>query len=136
MDVSSGRIRRPPRFPSYLGKGLAMSLKMAFAIILRGCEWTLTSRDGLRHDAQVRPRRLPALRVGLLGVVIADRAGDDDVLALLPVGWSRHLVLRGQLQGIDDAQHLVEISSRGHRIDQDQLDLLVRPNDEDVAHGL
>src|SRR5216684_348621 len=101
MDVSSGRIRRPPRFPLYLGKGLAMSLKMAFAIILRGCEWTLASRGGLRHDAQVRPRRLPALRIGLLGVFVADRAGNDDVLALFPVRRRRHLVLRGQLQGID-----------------------------------
>jgi len=45
-------------------------------------------------------------------------------------------VLRGQLQGIDHAQHLVEIPSGGHWIDQDQLDLLVRPNDEDVAHCL
>src|SRR6266478_1801501 len=108
MDFSSRRIRPPPRFPSYLGKGLAMSLKMAFAIILRGCEWTLASRGRLRHDAQVRPRRLPALRVDLLGVFIAHRAGNDDVLALLPVGGSRHLVLRRQLQGIDHAQHLVE----------------------------
>src|SRR5258708_36564049 len=101
MGGSSGRIRRPPRFPSYLGKGPAMSLKMAFAIILRGCEWTLTSRDGLRHDAQVRPRRLPALRVDLLGVVIAHRPGTDDVLALLPVGGGRYFVLPGQLQGMD-----------------------------------
>ena len=39
----------------------------------------------LRHDADVGPRRLPALRVGLAGVVVADRARDDHVLALLPV---------------------------------------------------
>jgi hypothetical protein len=45
-------------------------------------------------------------------------------------------VLRGHLQAVDHAQHLVEIAARGHRIDQDQLDLLVRPDHEHVAHGL
>src|SRR5258707_7264099 len=71
--------------------------------ILRGSDWTLTSRDPLRHDAQVMPRRLPALGVGLLGVVIAHPAGNDDVLALLAVRRRRHLLLRGQLQRIDHA---------------------------------
>src|SRR5439155_9012997 len=47
----------------------------------------------LRRDAQVRLGRLPPLRELLLGVLVADRAGDDDVLSLLPVGRRRHLVL-------------------------------------------
>ena len=63
-------------------------------------------------------------------------AGDDDVLALLPVHRRRDLVLRRQLQRIDHAQHLVEVAAGRHRVDEDQLDLLVRPDDEHVAHGL
>ncbi len=35
-----------------------------------------------------------------------------------------------------DAQDFREIAPRGHRIDQHQLDLLVRPDDEDVADSL
>src|SRR6516162_10986279 len=37
----------------------------------------------LRHDADIGPRRLPALRVGLAGVVVGDRARDDHILTLL-----------------------------------------------------
>jgi hypothetical protein len=45
-------------------------------------------------------------------------------------------VIRRQLQGVDHAQHLVEVPAGRHRIDEDQLDLLVRADDEDVPHGL
>ena len=45
-------------------------------------------------------------------------------------------VLRRQLQRVDDAQHLIEIAPGGHRIDEEQLDLLVGSDDEDGAHGL
>src|SRR5437868_481781 len=90
----------------------------------------------LRHDPNIRLRRLPTLREQLLGVVVGHRAGDDDVIAALPVHRRRHLVLGAELQRVDDAQHLVEVAADRHRIDQDQLDLLVRTNDEDVADGL
>jgi hypothetical protein len=40
-----------------------------------------------------------------------------------------------RLERIDHAQHLIEIAAGGHRIDQDQFDLLVRANDEDVPYG-
>src|SRR5262249_51242745 len=50
----------------------------------------------LRDDAQVGARRLPAVRVSPLGILVAHRAGDDDLLTLLPVGGRRHLVLGGQ----------------------------------------
>src|SRR5262249_17944761 len=66
----------------------------------------------------------------------ADRTCDDHILAVLPVHRRRHLVLGGELQRVDHAQHLVEISAGGHRIDQNELDLLVRADDEDVAYGL
>ena len=45
-------------------------------------------------------------------------------------------MLGAELQRVDDAQHLVEVAADRHRIDQDQLDLLVRADDEDVADGL
>src|SRR5262249_58149909 len=86
-------------------------------------------------DADVGPRRFPALRVLLLGFLVADRAGDDDVLAMLPIHRRRYLVLGGELQRIDHPQHLVEVAARGHRVDQDELDLLVGSDDEDVAPG-
>ena len=46
------------------------------------------------------------------------------------------LCFGGQLDRIDDAQHLVEVAARRHRIDENELDLLVRPDDEHVPHGL
>src|SRR5580692_2687734 len=88
-----------------------------------------------RHDADVRFWRLPALRIELLGLVVGDGAGEDDVFALLPVRGRRDAVLGGELQRVDHAQHLVEIAARGHRINQHELDLLVRPDDENIAHG-
>src|SRR3954469_23014208 len=47
----------------------------------------------LLGDPQIGLGRLPALREQLLRVLVADRAGDDDVLALFPVGRRRHPVL-------------------------------------------
>src|SRR5262249_61858283 len=53
------------------------------------------SRLRLRHDADIGLGRLPALRILLLGVVVADRTCDDHVLAVLPIHRRRHLVLGG-----------------------------------------
>src|SRR5216684_800580 len=61
----------------------------------------------LRHDSKVGPRRLPALRILLLGILIAHRAGDDHILAIFPVHRRRDLVLGGELERVDDAQHLI-----------------------------
>src|SRR3954447_5837160 len=91
---------------------------------------------GLRDDADVRLGRLPAVRVLLLSLLVGDRAGDDDVVAGLPLRGRRDLVLRGQLQRVDYAQNLVEVAAGRHRIDEQQLDLLVRTNHEDVANSL
>ena len=46
------------------------------------------------------------------------------------------LVLRGQLERVDHAQDLVEVPAGRHRVDEDELDLLVRADHEDVADGL
>ena len=75
----------------------------------------------LRHDPDVGFRLPPALRILLPGVVVADRAGDGHVLALLPVHRRGDFVSGGKLQRVDDAQHLVEIAASGHRVDQDEL---------------
>src|ERR1700722_6887340 len=66
-----------------------------------------------RHHTDVGLRRLPALRIELLRLVVGDGAGEDDVFALLPIGRRRHPVLGVELQRIDHAQHLVEIAPRG-----------------------
>src|SRR4051794_25360378 len=57
---------------------------------------------GLRDDPDVRPGGLP-LAECLLRLVVRDRARDDHLVALLPLGGGRDLVLRGQLQRVDDA---------------------------------
>ena len=36
---------------------------------------------------------------------------------------------------IEDAQHFVEVAAGAHRVAEHQLDLLVRTDDEDGAHG-
>src|ERR1700742_1103949 len=90
----------------------------------------------LRDDPQIRLWGFSALGVEAPGLVIGDGARDDDVLALIPVGGRRDAMLGGELQRVDDAQYLLEVAPGGHRINQDQLDLLVRPDDEDVADGL
>ena len=45
-------------------------------------------------------------------------------------------MLGRQLQRVDHAEDLVEVAPGRHRVDEDQLDLLVRAYDEDVPHGL
>src|SRR4026209_688387 len=90
----------------------------------------------LRHDADIGPRRLKPWWPDLVGFLVADRSGNDHVFALFPVRGRCDAMLGGQLQGIDYTQHLVQVAARGHRVDQDQLDLLVRADDEDVADGL
>ena len=91
---------------------------------------------GLRHDADVGARRLPAVRVGLLAsssdtdpamITSSPRCQLTGVATLrVAVSWQR----------VDHAQHLVEVVSGGHWIYEDQLDLLVGPDHEHVADGL
>src|SRR5262249_43056445 len=52
---------------------------------------------GLRHDADVRPRRLPVTKQ-LPRLLVGHGSGDDHVLALPPVHGRGHLVPGGQLQ--------------------------------------
>src|SRR5829696_9587109 len=48
---------------------------------------TVHLAPGLRHDPQVWPRRLPALGVNALRLVVSDRAGDDHVTKTLRTVW-------------------------------------------------
>src|SRR6267143_869499 len=69
----------------------------------------------LGDDPQIGLRRLPARGIGLLRFLVGDRGDDDHVLALLPVHRRGHLVLGRELAGVEDPQHLVEVTARGHR---------------------
>src|SRR5450631_60554 len=89
----------------------------------------------LCRDAQVGLRRAIA-REDLLGLVVRDGPGDDHVLPQLPVHRRRHAVLRRQLEGVDHPQYLVEVATGRHRVDEDQLHLLVGTDHEHVAHRL
>ncbi len=44
-------------------------------------------------------------------------------------------MLGRELHRIEDAQHLIEVAPAGHRVDEHQLDLLVRTDHENRAHG-
>src|ERR1700716_3719302 len=96
------------------------------------------------HHSAHRARILPVVglfglggsaEVGLGGFLIGDGSGDDDVVALLPVGGGGDLVFRGELHGVEDAEDLVEVAAGGHGIAELQLDLLVGADDEDGADG-
>src|SRR5436305_15124432 len=105
--------------PISSASGSCSSSRSAASSPVNGSFTTATSRGSLRlgDDADVRLRGLPVAE-DLLGLVVGDGAGDDDVLALLPVHGCGHLVVGGELQGVDDPQHLVEVAARGHRIDE------------------
>ena len=45
-------------------------------------------------------------------------------------------MLGGELQGVDRAQHFLPVAAGAHRVDEDQLDLLVRTDHEDIADSL
>src|SRR5215204_890449 len=88
------------------------------------------------YDSNVGSRGFPAIWIGLLRLLIRHRSCDDHVLSLLPVHGCGNLVLRRQLEGVDDPKDLVEVPAGGHGVNQDQLDLLVRPDHEDVPDRL
>src|SRR5271166_6974721 len=85
---------------------------------------------GLRHDAQIRSRGLPAVGILLPGFFVGHRAGNDHVVALFPIHRRCDFVLRGELKRIEHAQNLVEVAASGHGIDEDQLDLFIGPHDK------
>src|SRR5947209_4080723 len=65
---------------------------------------------GLRREAQVRLYHFPPFRETLLQVFgILQGGSDHHVLAILPIHRSGHLVIVGELHGIEHAQDLLEV---------------------------
>ena len=81
----------------------------------------------LRRGAQVWLHR-GISRKRRLCFFVTHRAGDNHVAALLPVGWSSHLILRRELQRIKHANDLIKVPAGGHWVGKRKLDPLVRPN--------
>ena len=70
----------------------------------------LAMPSGLRGQAEIRLQGAEALRETLLCLIIGHRGDDDHVLALLPIHWGGDRMLRGELAGVEEPQHLVEIA--------------------------
>ena len=49
-----------------------------------------------------------------LSSVTVARENDEDILAVFPVHWRRHLVLGGELERVDDPQYFVEVAAGGY----------------------
>src|SRR5258708_1399328 len=111
------------------GAGLSRCITTGAANVLP------SSRLAGKSSAWVGVQGLAAAGEFLPGLFVGYRRRDDDVLAGPPVHRRRDGVPGGELAGIEQAQHLVEIAAGAHRIGQHRLDLLVRPDDEDRAHG-
>ena len=56
--------------------------------------------------------------------------GNDNVLSHLPVDRGCDLLFRGQLEAVYDPQDLTHVPSSGGRVEDGQLQLLVRTDDE------
>src|SRR5205823_3185457 len=52
---------------------------------LKGQAAGVRSLTRLRHDAHIGLRRLPTVRIKLLGLVVGHGAGEDDFFTLLPI---------------------------------------------------
>src|SRR5207245_9805991 len=89
----------------------------------------------LRDDPNVGLRRLPALRITPLRLLVGDGTGDNHFFAWFPVNWGSHLVLRGQLQRVNHSQPLIKVAARCHRVGKHELDFLIWPDDVAVANG-
>ena len=88
----------------------------------------------LGNDPKVRRGCLPATRVFLFGFLVRHCRHDDHIFAVLPVHWSGDLVGSGELNRIEDPQNFVKVAAGAHRVNEHQLDLLVRADQEDRAH--
>ena len=70
---------------------------------------------------------LNKMKVALL-LVLPRR--NDNVLPQLPVDRGCDLLFRGQLEAVDDPKDLAHVPSSGGRVEDGQLQLLVRTDDE------
>src|ERR1044071_9951325 len=79
----------------------------------------------LRRHAQVRPEDLVALGELLLGVLVGNGRRDDAVAALLPVDGRRHSGAIAELEGVHDAEDLVEVAADGRGVGDLGADLFL-----------
>ena len=91
---------------------------------------------GCGHDPDVRPRDSPPVRVDLLASSLDTEPAMITSSPCCQLTGVATRWLGGQLQRVDHTQHLVEVAPSRHRVDEDQLDLLVWADDEHVAHRL
>ena len=96
------------------------------------CDGSLLLRE--RGEAQVG---LDDAEVGeeLLGLLVLDAGGDDDVVAGDPVDRGGDLVLVAGLERVEDTEDLGGVAASRGRVGEDETDLLVRVDDEDRADG-
>ena len=71
----------------------------------------------------------------LLGLLVLDAGGDDDVVARDPVNRGGDLVLVAGLERVEDTENLGRVAASRGGVGQDETDLLVGVNDKDGADG-
>ena len=69
---------------------------------------------GLGNYAQVRFNCFPSVGELLLRFFVRYRRNNDHVIAVFPVHGSGYLVFGGQLDGVEHAQHFIEVTAGGH----------------------
>src|SRR5439155_9419691 len=99
---------RTPAAIAVSGRGAPRALRTAGPRAVNRQRRSRPSLLRLGHRPEIRLVRLEALRVLLLRVLVGHVRRDDDVLAGLPVHRRGDRVLRGELAGVEEPQHLVE----------------------------
>ena len=90
----------------------------------------------LRHDADVGLRRLPAVRIVFLASSSETEPAMMTSSPCFQFTGVATLCLAVSCSESITRRTSSKLRPGGHRIDEDQLDLLVRADDEDVAHRL
>jgi hypothetical protein len=71
----------------------------------------------------------------ILRIRSGHRGVNYDIVALLPVNGSRHLVLIGELERVDDTNNLIKIATRSSRVGNSETDDLLGVNHEHCTDG-
>ena len=88
----------------------------------------------LLHIAQIGFERFPAVWIFFLCHLIGNGWNNNHILTIFPIYRRGHLVLGGQLYGIENPQDLVEIASCRHWIAHHQLNVFIGSDDKHGAH--
>lgn len=103
--------------------------------ITRSCAITPVYKHLERGEAQVGLRDLDAVREDLVRLLGRDRRVNDDLASRLPVGGRGDPVLVAELERVDRAQDLVELTAGRRRVLKNQTDRLLRVDDEHGSDG-